>query len=119
MNSVRKALEKLYMDRCEIIERQQVTDPETNKTKFVSVTIHSDIPCRLSFSSIPATSDGNAAEMAQAVKLFLAPEVEVKPGSKITVTQENGTVTDYSNSGKPAVRKNHQEINLALFERWT
>lgn len=119
MDAVRKALESMYKDSCDIIERQEVTDPETEKTRFTTVTVHSNVRCRLSFASIPTTSEGNAAEMAQSVKLFMPPDISVKPGSKIVVTQHNGIVTEYSNSGKPAVHTNHQEINLELFERWT
>ena len=48
-------------------------------------------------------------------KLFISPEVEIKPGSKIVVTQ-NGVTTEFSNSGKPAIYTNHQEIMLKLFE---
>ena len=97
MNAVRKAIESMYKDKCDVIERQEVTDPNTKKTRFDTVTVLSNQPCKLSFASIPNTTDGVAAEMMQSVKLFLSPDVEILPGSKIIVTQENGTVTEYSN----------------------
>ena len=75
-------------------------------------------PCRLSFKTAPSTSDNGAvAETAQTVKLFLAPELQVKEGSKITVTQ-NGVTTDYKRSGAPAAYPTHQEIQLELFKGW-
>lgn len=115
---VQKALEMGYDGRCLIIERRKVT--RSNKTTgFEEVTAFpSAIPCRLSFSSSPSTTaDGSAAKIAQTAKLFLAPNIEVKEGSKITVTQ-NGVTTDYKRSGKPAVYATHQEIVLELFDGW-
>ena len=49
------------------------------------------------------------------VVLFIAPEVEIPSGSKITVTQ-NGKTTDYCRSGESAVYTSHKEIALELFE---
>lgn len=118
MNSARKAIEKLYKDRCSVIEKRNVTDPVTKKTDFEQVTVFENQPCKLSFSSFPSATDGNNATLSQAVKLFLSPDCSILPGSKIIVTQQNGTVTEYSNSGKPAIYASHQEINLKLFERW-
>ena len=41
-----------------------------------------------------------------------APEIKIKPGSKIIVEQ-NGTTTEYSASGEPAVYFSHSEYRLA------
>ena len=51
----------------------------------------------------------------QTIKLFISPLVNVPPGSKITVTQNNQTQV-YKSSGQPAVYTNHQEIELELFD---
>ena len=51
------------------------------------------------------------------MKLFISPDVLIKAGSKIIVTQ-HGRTTEYSNSGVPAVYPTHQEIMLTLFEGW-
>ena len=58
-----------------------------------------------------------AASVTQGLKLFLAPEIRVKPGSKVIVTQ-NGITGAYSASGEPAVYSTHQEIVLELSGRW-
>ena len=58
-----------------------------------------------------------AASISQAVKLFIAPEIKVKGGSKLVVEQ-NGVTTEYSASGEPAIYLNHQEIILELFKGW-
>lgn len=114
---VRKILEQRYDGLCDITERQKVTRP--NKTTgFEEVKVIEEQPCRLSFSTISsAGASGSAAVVSQTIKLFLAPEIKVKEGSKITVTQ-NGVTRDYRRSGTPAVYSTHQEIVLELFDGW-
>jgi hypothetical protein len=113
---VRKALEKGYIGTFTVTEHKKVTKPN-HTTGFSDVEVLVDQPCRLSFSSIPPTSDGNIAEINQTVKLFFAPEITIKEGSKITVTQ-NGITTEYKQSGVPAVYDTHKEILLELFRGW-
>ena len=117
VNAHRKALERLWKDRCSFYVQQEVTDPDTNLTDFQEVPLLEDQPCKLSFENLSTTDENHVATMAQAVKLFLSPDVSIKPGSKITVTQ-NGVTTEYSSSGVPAKYPTHQEIMLKLFERW-
>ena len=113
---VRKALEKGYIGTFTVTEHQKVRKP--NKTTgFSDVDVIVDQPCRLSFSSSPSSSDGDVAKINQTVKLFFAPEINVKEGSKITVTQ-NGITTEYKQSGVPAVHDTHKEIILELFKGW-
>jgi hypothetical protein len=92
---------------------------EGNKrTKFVEKIKYQDQPCRISFSSFPTTNDSDSvASLKQTVKLFIAPDLEIPAGCKITVKQNN-TTTDYCCSGKPAIYSSHQEVNLKLFEGW-
>ncbi len=113
---VRKALEKGFIGTFTVTEHQKITKPNRT-TGFSDVDVLIDQPCRLSFSSSPSTSDGDVAETTQTVKLFFAPEITVKEGSKITVTQ-NGVTTAYKQSGTPAVYSTHTEILLELFEGW-
>ena len=54
--------------------------------------------------------------MTQVVKLFLPSDVQVKEGSKVTVTQE-GMTASFICSGKPAVYGSHQEIVLETEKR--
>lgn len=117
MNSVRKALESMYKDTCCIFEQQKVKNLTTKATEFKEVEVHKDIKCRLSFSTITNAEKGDVSIIVQMVKLFIAPEIEVKPGSKIVVTHE-GIATAYKRSGEPAAYSNHQEIVLELFDRY-
>lgn len=114
---VRRAVESLYDGVCSVIEHQ---GHENSKriTEFEDVTVYENIPCRLSFQSLSAAEKPNgAAENKQLVKLFCATELNIKPGSKIRVTQNNVTV-EFKSSGVPAVYESHQEIILERFERW-
>lgn len=114
----RKAVERLYEGKATVTEHQKVIDPETKLTNFHDVIVLRGQPCRLSFEKIQAAGHGEpAVGTAQLIRLFLPPDVVIRPGSKITVEQ-NGTIADYTYSGKPAVLTTHQEIILELFERW-
>lgn len=112
----RKALEKGYIGTFTVTEHKKVTKPN-HTTGFSDVDVLVDQPCRLSFSSSPSTSGGAVAEINQTVKLFFAPEITIKEGSKVTVTQ-NGVTTAYKQSGTPAVYQTHTEVLLELFKGW-
>ncbi len=118
MVKARKAVEALYDGKCTITERQKVKR-ENKSTGFEDVVVLADEPCRLSFKTISGTNPTETGSNAvvQVSKVFLAPEIKVKPGSKLTITQ-NGVTTEYTNSGKPAYYSTHQEIVLELFKEW-
>lgn len=113
----RKAIESLYDGRCTITEYQKFKK-ENKSTGFQETIVHEDVACRLSYKAInSANPSDTASSVAQTIKVILAPEIAVKPGSKLSITQ-NGVTTDYKTSGKPAVYSTHQEIILDTFEGW-
>ena len=118
MVKARKALETLYDGTCTITEHQKIKK-ENKSTGFQDVVVCENIPCRLSFKTINNTNqtDTAASAVVQITKVFLAPEIQVKPGSKLTITQ-NDVTTEYKSSGEPAFYSTHQEIVLELFEGW-
>jgi hypothetical protein len=107
------ALQKLWMDTCTVYESAPETDPITKLTDFREQPILAAQPCRLSFKTIAASAGDEVAAMSQAVKLFLAPDIVIKPGSRILVQRE-GRAYEYRQSGKSAVYSGHQEIMLTL-----
>lgn len=116
MNAVRNAIDSLYKGSCTIKEYRGVKDPITHITKKQEVTVLENQPCKLSYSKVASsTQSGGPAIVVQTTKLFIAPEIKVKPGSKLIVTQ-NGKTTEFARSGEPAVFSNHQEIMLELFK---
>ena len=100
-------------------EHGKVRNEQTKLTEFEDRIVLENQPCRLSFESVaPVQQSETVAAVSQTVKLFISTDVVIKPGSKLTVTQ-NGVTTDYTGSGIPAVYPTHQEIMLDLFRRWT
>jgi hypothetical protein len=121
---VRAALRRFWTDRCDIIVRESTVDAGSGRTVFAERRVHADLPCRvsfrLSFETVSGVRDvGDAAVSAgQAVKLFLAPEVVVPPGSKIVVWRR-GQEMVFARTGVPAVFEGHQEVRMERFTRWT
>lgn len=119
INAARKSIESTYEGVLTVTEHQKVKDEVTKITGYQDVVVLDDQPCRLSFEKIQTASQSeSAATVAQTTKLFVSPDITIKAGSKITVTQA-GITTDYQCSGIPAVYQTHQEIILDLFEDWT
>lgn len=117
--AARKAIESTYSGVCTVIERRDVRDERTKITrKNEEVSVVENQPCKLSFEKLNAVvQTDTAAKLTQGTKLFIAPEIKIKPGSKIIVEQ-NGTTTEYSASGEPAVYFSHSEYMLELFKGW-
>lgn len=118
--AMRAELEKLYEGRCDIVEYQSYKK-ENGATSFHEVTVFSDVPCRVSFGNLgntnAATSTGVAVAIEQTIKLFINPDITIKAGSKIIVTQ-NGETAEYKNANPPMRYSTHQEIILDYFKRW-
>ena len=115
---MRAAIESMYEGVCSVTEMQSVKNPTTGIIKQTPIVVLTDQPCRLSHRSAETTTVANGvAVQNRTIKLFVSPDVEIKPGSKITITQ-NGLTADYKRSGLPAVYESHQEINLVIFDTY-
>lgn len=118
MKNYRKAIEKLYTGSMSVIERRAIKDDITKLTNFEEVTIVENEPCRLSFSSSGVNENiSGAYNVAQEIKVFCAPELDIKPGAKLIITQNNVT-NSYIHTGKSMVYSNHKELSLELFKEW-
>ena len=110
----RKAVESRYRGLCDILEKRKVKDEVTKATVLRDTAVLSNQPCRLSYSSSgTANQTDTVSNIEQTIKLFIAPEIKIAPGSKLRITQ-NGITTDYISSGVPAVYETHQEVSLEL-----
>lgn len=117
--AARKAIESTYFGVCTILERRDIRD-ETSKItrKKEEVPVVEQQPCRLSFEKRSAVvQTDTAAKLTQGIKLFIAPEIQIKPGSKIIVEQD-GVTMEYAASGVPAVYPTHSEVMLERFRGW-
>lgn len=112
MQSVKKHIESMWLDKCTIKQFQEVTDPVTHITEFSETVISANEPCKLSHESFPVTGEGTAPGRVLTVKLFLSPALSIPAGSIIEVTTHTGRTEVFKSSGVPAVYTNHQEINL-------
>ena len=113
---VSNPLSILWVGKCTISEYKDVIDPNTFQTKQKLSPMVTDEPCRLSHSRENTVSvvDG-VPYVAQTTLLFIRPDITIKEGSVIEVTQ-NGVTNKYKRASKPAVYSNHQEIALELYE---
>lgn len=119
MNLHRKALELMYEDSLTVTEYVSKKNEKTKLMEPQEVIVLEGEPCKLSYEKITSASQSDTtASITRVTKLFLSPEIEIKAGSKITVTTKAGVVQNYKNSGVSAVYPTHQEIVLEAFERW-
>ena len=118
VSAQRKALERLWKDRCTIYTQEKVKDPTTKLTDFEEKPLFQDQPCKLSFETLNSSSGDPVATVSQTVKLFLSPDLEIPAGCKIVVTRFNDLERKftYSQSGEAGVFTNHQEIQLVPFK---
>jgi hypothetical protein len=113
---VNNPLSLLWIGKATISEYKEVTDPDTFQTKHTVVPVVTDEPCRVSYKQEPSTNIATgAAQLTQVIMLFIRPDIEIKAGSVIEVTQ-HGRTLKYKRSSKPAVYSNHQEVVLELYE---
>lgn len=116
--AVRKAIEMTYDCTCDVIQEEKYKK-ENKSTGFREKKILENKKCKLSFETVTKDSkDDVKANIVQITKLFIAPEITIKPGSRIEVTNVVGITTIYKSSGQPAIYQTHQEIVLELDERY-
>lgn len=113
----REKLEKLYDSVCDIYEFTEIT--KANKSSgYEEIEVYNKQPCRLSYSSktLSIPTD-NMSNVSITIKLFISPDIKIKPGSKIVVTNTKGQ-GKFKSSGIPAVYDTHQEIVLETYEEY-
>lgn len=115
-NRLREVLSILWVGKCTVKELSQWPDFMTKTTQKVETPTVTDEPCRVSYGSASSANPTETVTIAeQQITLFLRPDLEIKAGSRITVTQ-NGRTVDYMASGQPKVYSSHQEIALKLWD---
>ena len=114
MELARKAIESQYKGLCTIYEYIEIEDPDTGETivSLEPVPVYKNIPCKLSKKTISAADGGEVANIIKYEPvLFINPDIEVKAGSNIEITQ-HGVTREFKRSGEPFVYNTHQEIVL-------
>jgi hypothetical protein len=84
---------------------------------LVPALIHGGVPCALSQMVLkPTTQTESQNTIDYEAKLFISPDIEVKPGCEIEVFRL-GRVTLFKSTGEPFVYASHQEILLKRHQR--
>ena len=113
---VKNPLSILWIGKCTIYEYQETTDPDTYQTTHSLVQVIKDEPCRLShIRETTVDVNSGAPYVSQTIVLFIRPNLIIKDGSVIEVTQ-HGVTEKFKRSSKPSVYTNHQEVTLELYE---
>lgn len=110
----KQALNLLYEDSCTVYCHCPVKD-EDGSTSYEEHAVYENIPCRISFSSIPTIAEGDVPAQKQSVKLFLASDHQIAQGVKIAVHRQ-GETRLYKCASIKAYYQTHQEINLEVWE---
>ncbi len=106
----RRAVEKLYEDKCTISRMVDVVKPSGEMRKVLQV-IHEEKSCKLSQKALSSNGQTEAANnISYETKLFIAPELEIRQGDAVEVTR-CGRVLKFI-AGEPFVYGSHQEISL-------
>lgn len=108
--SERRAIEKTYTDKCTVYEFVKTKDKGITKTN--KVLLFENMQCALSQKSMKPTNQGFIANtISYDAKLFLSPEVNIRPGSHIEVKRLS-RLYNFISTGEAFVYETHQEIML-------
>ena len=119
MNLHRKVIELMYEDSLTVTEYVKSKNEKTKLMESKEVVTLEEQPCKLSYEKVAqASGSESATQVEQTIKVFIAPETEIKEGSKLTITTKAGITKDFVQSGISAIYPTHQEIMLKAFERW-
>src|SRR3712207_9260243 len=82
----------LYDCKCNISGgKKKVKDPITKETKLVVIPKYKDIPCRISKQSLSKnTQTDTVNQVVYELKLFICPELTIKQGDVIGITNRVG-----------------------------
>lgn len=115
--NARPNIERMYRGTLTVHEWSVVTDPVTHVSYETEVVTVVDQPCMLSnTSTAPTTSAEGVPSVTKITKIFVAPDISIKEGSKLVVTQD-GVTNTYERSGVPSVYPTHQEVSVNLIEK--
>ncbi len=108
----RKAIESLYDCTCNVMGYEDYKDPITKATKQVPKDKCINQPCKISKQSLSKNNQTDTAnQVTYEIKLFIAPEIEIKQGDTIEVTNKLGVKETYK-AGEGFPYNNHQEVIL-------
>lgn len=129
-NAAHKAAESLYDYVCRVIVRKKVKAAD-GSFRFEDKVLYEGLPCRISYESVSSAkrssrlerlnftrkNDTLAAEISATVRLFVSPDADIPPGSKVVVSGVDKEFC-FVSSGIAAVYPGHKEIVLISSEEY-
>lgn len=105
---LRKAVEKLY-EHTATVSRYGKGKKPSGETTLRPQVVYDNVPCRVSQKALgPSYQSESVNEVTYETKLFISPDIEIKPGDEINVkgfpTYTAGGVFSYGS---------HQEVTLS------
>lgn len=115
----RRKIERTYIDKFSVKVRKSFKNPKTRKTEQTEEIVYEDEPCKYSHLDNPVSESRQLPTANQVGKIFVKPicEMEIPPGSQITVTYDGRTEV-FAYSGISRDYETHQEILLERWEKW-
>lgn len=105
-------LATLWIGRCTIYDKVKTTNPNTHQTTYSNSAVATDEPCRVSYKNESTIDVATGVPVwSQKVVLFIRPDLTIKRGAEIEVTQR-GVTTRYVAGSTPTKYTYHQEIIL-------
>lgn len=110
----RKAVESLYDCTCNITGgKEKFKNPKTKETKLVPRIKYENKPCKVSKQSLSKNNQTDTVnQIVYELKLFIAPELEIKQGDTVEVTNQFGNKESYK-AGEGFPYNTHQEVILS------
>lgn len=113
-NQMRAAVESLYDCTCTIRTYEKYKDPVTKETKtgINPTPKYENKPCKVSKQSLSKNNQTDTVnKIVYEIKLFISPEVEIKQGDEIEVTNKFGIKEKYK-AGEGFPYNAQQEVIL-------
>ena len=112
---IRKAIEKTYINTCNIYSFKKVQ--EGSITKLAKVLDYENIKCALSQESLKTAENNQShSKIDYDAKLFISPEIKLLAGSEIEIAGF-GKTQAFKYVGEPFVYETHQEVLLKREEK--
>ncbi|EAC8001187.1 hypothetical protein QLI93_001603 [Listeria monocytogenes] len=110
----RQEFEKQYDSLMTVSENQPVKVGSITKSQWIIVEGLKDIPCRIAKeSAISPAGEGEFAQASYTTSLYCNPSLNIRVGSRITVTDSHGVSRYYKRASEGfSSYKTHQEVFL-------
>jgi len=116
----RKAIEKLYEDKCTISRYGPVKQPNGSTKQELQI-VHADMHCRISQKSLGSNGQTESSNnISYETKLFISSDLEILQGDVLHIIRGRITTSGWEpiaaekeyKAGEPFPYQTHQEVSL-------